>query len=115
MRIFISYTTINNDTTIELLNAISCRLRTIANVYIDLLDNDSDNKQKRVFDELDRSDLLILLISERIEQSKWVKIEIDRAQKMFIPILQFTINDLLECPILNLEIIFKRVVSGYNR
>ena len=57
MKIFVSYTTRDKDITSELLNTVFFKLRKIGKVYIDLIHNDSINKQQRVLNELDTSDL----------------------------------------------------------
>lgn len=108
MNIFVSYTTKDQEITLRGLNEISIKLKQIGNVYVDLINNNSLNKQKRVFDELDNSDVLILLISPNVYKSKWVMREIERANQQLIPIISFTINEIFFSDI---RIIFKKIHS----
>ena len=80
MNIFVSYTTKDSEVTLHRLNEISIKLRQIGYVYIDIIHNNSQDKQKRVFEELDNSDVIILII---------------RAYKQFTPIVPFTINEII--------------------
>lgn len=108
MNIFVSYTTRDQEITLHILNEVSTKLKQIGYVYIDLINNNSLNKQKRVFDELDNSDVLILLISPNVYKSKWVIKEIERANQRLIPIISFTIN---EMNTLDLKIIVQKIHS----
>ena len=90
MNIFVSYTTKDSEVTLHRLNEISIKLRQIGYVYIDIIHNNSQDKQKRVFEELDNSDVIILIISNNVYNSKWVIKEIERAYKQFTPIVPFT-------------------------
>lgn len=72
MNIFVSYTTKDSEVTLHRLNEISIKLRQIGYVYIDIIHNNSQDKQKRVFEELDNSDVIILIISNNVYNSKWV-------------------------------------------
>lgn len=85
MNIFVSYTTKDSEVTLHRLNEISIKLRQIGYVYIDIIHNNSQDKQKRVFEELDNSDVIILIISNNVYNSKWVIKEIERAYKQFTP------------------------------
>lgn len=80
MRYFVSYTTKDKVITKELLTKFSYKLKENGEVYIDLIDNDSENKQERVLVELDKCDTFILIESKSIYNSNWVKIELDRAK-----------------------------------
>lgn len=95
MNIFVSYTTKDSEVTLHRLNEISIKLRQIGYVYIDIIHNNSQDKQKRVFEELDNSDVIILIISNNVYNSKWVIKEIERAYKQFTPIVPFTINEII--------------------
>lgn len=94
MNIFVSYTTKDQEVTLHSLTEVSIKLKQIGYVYIDLINNNSLNKQKRVFDELDNSDVLILLVSPNVYKSKWVIKEIERANLQLIPVVPFTINEI---------------------
>ena len=99
MRIFISYTTQDREITIYKLKEIADVLKQIGEIYIDIIDNDSLNKQERVFYELDNSNLVILILSNRILNSDWVKKEIERALEKNIPIIRLTTEDIFSTPI----------------
>ena len=95
MNIFVSYTTKDSEVTLHRLNEISIKLRQIGYVYIDIIHNNSQDKQKRVFEELDNSDVIILIISNNVYNSTWVIKETERAYKQFTPIVPFTINEII--------------------
>ncbi|HIF9214741.1 TPA: TIR domain-containing protein [Photobacterium damselae] len=95
MNIFVSYTTrdphINSDSLSSIVEPIS----KLGKPFIDLLHNDSSDKQKRVEEELDNSNLFVLLESESIESSIWVRWEVDKANSLGIPIIKIRIvNDI---------------------
>ncbi len=94
MNIFVSYTTRNNEVTINSLVDLSNKLNSFGKVFIDLLDNDSADKQQRVIDELERSDLLILIKSLSTLDSEWVTYEVIRAKDLNIPIIELSISEL---------------------
>lgn len=108
MNIFVSYTTIDHNVTLFKLKEISAKLKKIGSVYIDIIDNNSQDKQKRVFDELDNSNIVVLVISDNIYNSKWVKIEIERAHNMSIPIIPFDIEEIMH---LDISIISNKIFS----
>ena len=87
MNIFISYTIKDKEISFDSLSSISRKLKHIGNVYIDIINNDSINKQERVFYELDNSDIVMLLITPNVYKSKWVIIELERAKERSIPII----------------------------
>ena len=79
MKFFVSYTTRDKEVSTELLSYVYAKLKVIGSVFIDIINNDSIDKQKRVFDELDNSDVLIVIGSQSIADSYWVNLEIERA------------------------------------
>lgn len=94
MKIFVSYTTINNENTRHTLYNLSKKLQCLGSVFIDLLNNNEiQNPQKKVLSELDSSDLVILIQTESIEKSRWVQTEINRAKYKNIPIKKIPIID----------------------
>lgn len=95
MNIFVSYTTKDHEISLVMLNQISTRLKQIGTVYVDILDNNSLDKQKRVFDELDNSDVIVLIVSNNVYNSKWVIKEIERARKLLIPIISFSVHEIM--------------------
>ncbi|WP_418551573.1 toll/interleukin-1 receptor domain-containing protein [Prevotella sp.] len=104
MNIFISYTIKDKEISLNSLNFISKKLKHIGNVYIDIINNNSLNKQERVFYELDNSDVVILLVSPNVYKSRWVKMELERAKEKSIPIIPFTLK---EIKTLNIELMSK--------
>lgn len=99
MNIFVSYTTRNNEVTINSLINFSNKISSFGKIFIDLIDNNSIDRQGRIIDELKTTELLILIKSQSILNSEWVKFELDSANKLNIPIIEFDIteiNDLTE-------------------
>ena len=96
LKIFIAYTTIDNEVDKNLLTKIENQLKFNSDVYIDLLHNDNKlNPQKKVMDELKSSDILIVLHTDSIQKSKWVELELKEARKRKKKIKFITITDLL--------------------
>lgn len=94
MKIFISYTTRDRNITKELLIQVYNKLSEFKTVYIDLIHNDSENKQKRVFEELESADQIILLETESVYESDWVKVELERAKHLKKEIIKIPFNEL---------------------
>jgi hypothetical protein len=94
MNIFISYTTINNEVNFDLLIKLSVKLEIFGRIFIDMIHNDSIDKQSRVVEELEVSNLLILIKTESSLNSEWVKFELDSAKKMDIPIIEFSCSEI---------------------
>ncbi|HMK17680.1 MAG TPA: toll/interleukin-1 receptor domain-containing protein [Chitinophagaceae bacterium] len=86
MKYFVSYTTKDEEITIDFLKSIADLLQKTGKVFIDLLNNDSIDKQKRIFDEIDSCDLLLVIETQNVYKSKWVNSEIARAKNKNIPI-----------------------------
>lgn len=93
MRIFVSYTTRDKILTKELLSIMYERLSLNNYAYIDLLHNNSVNKQKRVFDELAKSEIILLITTDSINQSNWVNLELEFAKKKNIRIVRINISE----------------------
>jgi hypothetical protein len=94
MKVFVSYTTKDRAVTKELLANFSKQLEMYGDVFVDLLDNDSTDKQARVLFELNQSDLLVLLETKNIYNSPWVALELENAKKRHIPIKKFHLADI---------------------
>jgi len=94
MRIFVSYTTRNGDINLAVLNNIHEKISGLGTIFIDLLHNYGGG-QRKVIDELRVSDLLLVLDSEKVLESEWVKFEIDFAKSSGIPIVTLTPEELL--------------------
>ncbi|UMO86452.1 toll/interleukin-1 receptor domain-containing protein [Pectobacterium sp. PL64] len=80
MKIFISYTTRDNIITSDFLVELESRISDLGCLYIDLLHNNSEDKQARVENELQQADIFLLLNTASIRVSPWVKWEIDTAK-----------------------------------
>ena len=94
MKCFVSYTTRDKEVTADLLQAFATELRKTSEVYIDMIDNNSVDKQGRVISELDNSNILVLIESESIYKSEWVRIELERAALKKIPIRKIKMEEL---------------------
>jgi hypothetical protein len=84
MKHFVCYTTRDKEINSELLQSFSNELKKEGDVFIDMIDNDSEDKQSRVLSELDTSDILVLIETSSIYKSEWVSIELERAKAMNI-------------------------------
>jgi TIR domain len=96
MRIFVAYTTIDKEISREFLLSLRKRVSIAGKVFIDLIDNDSTDKQERVISELDNSDILLLVNTQNVSKSKWVSIELDRAEERKIPIIMLSPAEVIE-------------------
>ena len=66
MKHFVCYTTRDKEVNFDLLQSFSNELKKKGDVFIDMIDNDSDDKQNRVLSELDSSDVLVLIETSNI-------------------------------------------------
>ena len=94
MNIFVSYTTRNNEVTVDSLISFSNKLNSFGRIFIDIINNDSIDKQGRIIEELEKANLLIFIKSESALDSEWVKFELNIAKKMKIPVIEFHIGDI---------------------
>ncbi|HAS7003472.1 TPA: TIR domain-containing protein [Vibrio parahaemolyticus] len=92
MKIFISYTLRDEVMTVDHLRSISEVVSEYGKPFVDIIDNDAKDKQKFVMDQLDNSDLVVLLNTDSVSQSKWVKLEIERANKNNTPVISIPLN-----------------------
>lgn len=95
-KIFVSYTTLDNEINENLLKDIEKILSDFGTVYIDLLHNDSIDPQKKVIEELDKADILIVINTKNINNSKWVNFEVKRSDIRKIKIIKLSIDKILE-------------------
>jgi hypothetical protein len=91
---FISYTVRDGVITEDILKRVKKYYNQFGTTFIDLLDNDSEEKQSRVYYELEKSDVLILIKTPGITDSNWVKKELKRANEQNIPINEIDLTDL---------------------
>lgn len=92
MLVFCSYTLRDGLVTIEKLRKLKELISKSADCYIDILDNDSIDKQKRVVEELSKAQLVLVLMSPDLKKSAWVKEEYRIANEKNIPIVEININ-----------------------
>ena len=97
MKHFVCYTTRDKEINSELLQSFSNALKKEGDVFIDMIDNDSEDKQSRVLSELDTSDILVLIETSSIYKSEWVSIELKRAKAMNIPIRIVKLDEIKKC------------------
>ena len=86
MWIFVSYTTRDYYVDRELLESMCEVLSGYGNCYIDLLHNNSSDKQGYVKSMLFQADFLLLVSSCSIDDSEWVRWELAEAERNGIPI-----------------------------
>ena len=92
MLVFCSYTLRDGLVTIEKLRKLKELISKSADCYIDILDNDSIDKQERVVEELSKAQLVLVLMSPDLKNSAWVKEEYRIANENNIPIVEISIN-----------------------
>lgn len=95
-KIFVSYTVRDGKIGIGFLKKLFLEICDICCAYVDLLHNNSFNKQERVIRELLSSDFVFLIKTEQILNSNWVKTELLLACEFGIPVLTFEYVDLVE-------------------
>jgi len=110
-KIFVSYTVADGVITFDILLEIEKLLFGISNTFIDLLHNDSINKQSRVMFELKKSDLVLLIKTKEIYNSEWVKKEISFAQEINIPIIEIDFQKLIN---IDQNTLFQTIASAIN-
>ena len=92
MLVFCSYTLRDGLVTIEKLRKLKELISQSADCYIDILDNDSIDKQERVVEELSKAQLVLVLMSPDLKKSAWVQEEYRIANENNIPIVEISIN-----------------------
>ena len=92
MLVFCSYTLRDGLVTIEKLRKLKELISKSADCYIDILDNDSIDKQERVVEELSKAQIVLVLMSPDLKKSAWVKEESRIANEKKIPIVEININ-----------------------
>ena len=92
MLVFCSYTLRDGLVTIEKLRKLKELISKSAECYIDILDNDSIDKQERVVEELSKAQLVLVLMSPDLKKSAWVQEEYRIANENNIPIVEISIT-----------------------
>ena len=103
MGIFVSYTTRDHYIDRELLIRASKVVSDYGPHYIDLLHNNSLNKQLYVELMLSQADILVLFESKSIRHSEWVQWELRAAELKGIPIVRIAATSDQEQTIRNLK------------
>jgi len=99
MKLFVCYTMRDGEITPVHLRMIERKLKSKGYVlFIDYLNNDSENKQCRVMQELKNSDKLLLLLSSKVMESEWTSLELAYARLNNIQVVPCRIvnNELVE-------------------
>ena len=94
MRIFVSYTLKDGYLDTSVLSQVKELYRNSDSCYIDILDNDSVDKQGRVEQELQSADVLLLIETPMVMESKWVRHELNVAKNRNILIIKSDINNI---------------------
>lgn len=106
MLVFCSYTLRDGLVTIEKLKSLKELISKSAVCYVDILDNDSIDKQERVVEELGKAQLLLVLKSPDLKKSAWVKEEYRIANEKKIPIVEINIEQINE---------IQEILSSYEK
>lgn len=106
MLVFCSYTLRDGLVTIEKLRKLKELISQSDACYIDILDNDSIDKQERVVEELNKAQLVLVLMSPDLKKSAWVKEEYRIANEKKIPIVEININHIND---------IQRILSNYEK
>lgn len=85
-KVFISYTLRDENVTIEKLQALKRQMPLSCDSFVDIIDNDSVDKQARVDKELLECDSFMQVKSPTIGESDWAFYEIMRAWMRMIPV-----------------------------
>ena len=94
MKIFVSYTLKDGYLDTSVLSQVKELYRNSDSCYIDILDNDSVDKQGRVEKELQSADVLLLIETPMVMESKWVRHELNVAKNRNILIIKSDINNI---------------------
>ena len=95
-KIFISYTLRNNIIKKEMLMELNKTIKDYCIPFIDIIHNNSIDKQNRVEKELRQSKYLIHVKTTENVKSEWVDRELEIARNNRIPILIFNYEELIE-------------------
>lgn len=85
-KVFVSYTLRDACVTIEKLMALKRQMPLGYDSFVDIIDNDSEDKQERVDYELEHCKKMLLIKSENIQTSDWVRHELFKAWSLKLPI-----------------------------
>lgn len=85
-KLFVSYTLKDKVLTIEHLRRLKTQVSLSYDTYIDILDNDSHDKQQRVDNELVKCDELYVIDTPLVRESNWVNYELTQFHLLGKPI-----------------------------
>lgn len=118
MEIFVSYTTRDYYINRKLLECVSEELSAYGEYYIDMLHNDSSDKQRHVEIMLSQARSLLLVSSSSVNESEWVQWELQEAERCQIPIITVHATPNIEETIKNLKLTlyseFKKLTRSSN-
>jgi len=104
-KIFVIYTTIDSYINKELLLKINEDLKQYGNVFIDLIHNNSENKQEYVLQMLYESSHIVIVETPKIRESKWAQMELKIAGEQKKTILgYYTLKVIGEKPKIEFEL-----------
>lgn len=86
MNIFVSYTIKDGALSTNKLRQLENLLSTFSKPYIDLLHNRSLSPQEYVLEMLKKSDAILALVTKEYFDSEWVRVEINTAISLNIPV-----------------------------
>ena len=104
MRIFVSYTLKDGYLDTSVLSQVKELYRNSDSCYIDILDNDSVDKQGRVEQELQSADVLLLIETPMVMESKWVRHELNVAKNRNILIIKPKVLLQQDCGIMIMKV-----------
>jgi hypothetical protein len=113
-KIFVSYTVRDGKIDKSILFKIFHQISNESEVYIDLIHNDSIDKQNRVINELYNSNLVFLIRTEQIDNSEWVIKEISLAKMLGIPVIEFEFDELIKKEFLPIKVALKNFIRYLN-
>lgn len=96
LKIFVSYTTRDGKIDKDFLLNLESFSIDYGCIYIDLIHNNSNNKQARVMEELTNSDVVIMIKTDDVYKSEWVNKELNYAKKTNIPIYELEYEELIK-------------------
>jgi hypothetical protein len=113
MHIFVSYTTKDAIISKSFLLSVSNTLTFYGKPFIDLLHNDSPNRQFRINQELHSADILLFLNSASAKHSKWVKWELKQAQDLDLHVIPIGVDNYMNPD--QLGRIIKEEIETYSK
>lgn len=95
MNIFVSYTSIKNETSLELLFLLNEKIKTLGNIYIEKLDSDVLKNQEKIINMLKITDVMLVINTPSIFFSSWAVLELEFAKKNNIKTIIITPQNII--------------------